>query len=92
MKTIGKYQLFAEIYKGPITTLYKAYHAQLDRVVLIKQLNSERIGDNDLCDRFQHEGLIIANLLTFCSANSIEVSVAKPDTLSDLYAEYLYLL
>ena len=62
MKKIGKYQLFAEIHQGPITTLYKAYHTQLDRIVLIKQLNSERIKDYELIERFQQEGLIIAKI------------------------------
>jgi len=62
MKKIGKYQLFAEIHQGPITTLFKAYHSQLDRIVLIKQLNSERLNDYDLVERFQQEGLIIAKI------------------------------
>lgn len=62
MKTIGKYQLFAEIHRGPITTLYKAFHSQLERVVLIKQLNKDRRNDQELLDRFQQEGLIIAKI------------------------------
>ncbi len=62
MKRIDKYHIFAEIHKGPITTLYKAFHPQLDRVVLIKQLNPEYIGDNEICSRFQQEGLITAKI------------------------------
>jgi len=62
MKTIDKYQLFAEIQKGPVTTLYKAYQKDLDRVVLIKRLNDERSGDGELRERFRQEALILAKL------------------------------
>ena len=62
MKTLGKYQIFAEIYKGPITTLYKAFHPELERIVLIKKLNSAWINDEELSSRFQQEGLITAKI------------------------------
>ncbi|MBD3290004.1 protein kinase, partial [candidate division KSB1 bacterium] len=62
MKKIDKYQIFAEIHKGPVTTLYKAFHPQLERTVLIKQLNAERLGDEEIQDRFQQEGLITAKI------------------------------
>ena len=61
MKTIGKYQIFADLQKGPITTLYKAFDAKLERIVFIKQLNVEHTNDKELCDRFIQEGSIIAN-------------------------------
>lgn len=62
MKTIDKYHIFAEIHKGVITTLYKAFHPQLERIVLIKQLNPEFIADKEIRDRFQQEGLITAKI------------------------------
>lgn len=62
MKKISKYQLFSELQRGPITRVYKAIQPELQRVVLVKQLNTERIMDEDLVERFKQEGLILAKI------------------------------
>jgi serine/threonine-protein kinase len=56
MRKIDRYQIFAEIQRGPITTVYKAYQEDLERVVLLKVLNEEWASDQDLVDRFRREG------------------------------------
>lgn len=62
MKQISKYQLFTELQHGPITHVYKALQPELQRIVLVKQLNPDRIGDAELVARFQQEGSILAKI------------------------------
>ncbi|MFZ5516695.1 MAG: serine/threonine protein kinase [Candidatus Zhuqueibacterota bacterium] len=62
MKKIGKYQIFSEIQRGPITHVYKAVQTELQRVVLLKQLNPEIVGDAELLGRFKQEGLVLAKM------------------------------
>ncbi|MBN2012089.1 serine/threonine protein kinase [candidate division KSB1 bacterium] len=62
MKTIGKYQLIAELHRGPITTVYKAFQPALNRIVLLKQLNPDLIADTELTRRFRDEGLMLASI------------------------------
>ena len=62
MRKISKYQLFTELQHGPVTRIYKAIQPELQRVVLMKQLNPELINDVELVERFKQEGLILAKI------------------------------
>ncbi len=62
MKTIGKYQLIAELHRGPVTTVYKAFHPTLNRIVLIKQMNPDVVSDEQLARTFRDEGLMLAQV------------------------------
>jgi len=62
MNAIGKYHIFAEIHQGALTTLYKAFHPELERIVFIKKLNPDRCQDEELLERFQQEGLVAAKI------------------------------
>lgn len=62
MKQISKYQVFSELQHGPITHIYKAMQPELQRVVLVKQLNPDRIADEELVERFKQEGIILAKI------------------------------
>ena len=62
MKKISKYQVFSELQQGPITQVYKAMQPELQRMVLVKRLNPDRIVDEELVERFKQEGLILAKI------------------------------
>ncbi|MDZ7375268.1 MAG: serine/threonine protein kinase [candidate division KSB1 bacterium] len=62
MKKISKYQIFFELQHGPITRVYKAFQLELQRPVLVKQLNPDRLSDEELVERFRQEGLILAQI------------------------------
>jgi len=62
MRKISKYQLFTELQHGPITRVYKAIQPELQRVVLVKQLNPDLTSDDELVERFKQEGLILAKI------------------------------
>lgn len=62
MKKISKYQIFFELQHGPITRVYKAFQLELQRPVLVKQLNPDRMSDEELVERFRQEGLILAQI------------------------------
>jgi len=62
MKKISNYQLFTELQRGPITWVYKALQPELERVVLVKQLNPDLVNDQELVDRFKQEGLTLAKI------------------------------
>lgn len=62
MKKISKYQIFTELQHGPITRVYKAVQPELQRMVLVKQLNPDRVTDDELVERFKQEGSILAKI------------------------------
>ncbi len=62
MKKISKYQIFFELQHGPVTRVYKAFQLELQRPVLVKQLNPDRMADEQLVERFRQEGLILAKI------------------------------
>lgn len=62
MKKISNYQLFTELQRGPITWVYKALQPELERVVLVKQLNPDLVNDQELVERFKQEGLTLAKI------------------------------
>ncbi len=62
MRKINKYRLFTELQHGPVTRVYKAIQPELQRVVLVKQLNPVLVTDDELVERFKQEGLILAKI------------------------------
>jgi len=62
VKKISKYQVFTELQYGPITRVFKALQPELQRIVLVKQLNPDLVADIDLVERFKQEGLILAKI------------------------------
>ncbi len=57
-----KYEILQEINEGGFGRLFKARHLELDRIVAIKILRPELLGDQENRARFKIEGRILANL------------------------------
>ena len=67
---IGQYQISERIGRGGMATVYRAYHADLDREVAIKVLPEFFAEDPEYRERFQHEARAVARLK---HANILEV-------------------
>jgi serine/threonine-protein kinase len=59
---ISGYDINSEIYRGPVTTVYDAFHKSLSRRVLLKVLNTQWRKEKDLIERFQREAKICARM------------------------------
>lgn len=59
---VGPYQILAEIGRGGMATVYKAYDAALDRHVAIKVMDAAMSGESDFIERFRREARVIARL------------------------------
>lgn len=59
---VGQYEIISELGRGGMATVYKAYHAQLDRNVAIKVMHQTYIDDNNFIERFKREAQIVARL------------------------------
>ncbi|KAA3657540.1 MAG: serine/threonine protein kinase, partial [Calditrichaeota bacterium] len=59
---IKNHKILHEIYRGAMTTVYKAQHLNLERPVLLKVLNKQWLQEQDLLERFQREARISAKL------------------------------
>lgn len=59
---IGQYQIISQLGQGGMATVYKAYHAQLDRYVAIKVMHQTIQADETFVARFRREAQIVANL------------------------------
>ena len=59
---IGQYQISERIGRGGMATVYRAYHADLDREVAIKVLPEFFAEDPEYRQRFQHEARAVARL------------------------------
>ena len=59
---IKNHEIIHEINRGAITTVYKARHLNLNRLVLLKVLNQQWLKEKDLLKRFQREARISAHL------------------------------
>jgi serine/threonine protein kinase len=59
---IGRYEIKAELGRGGMATVYRAYDPSFDREVAIKVLPREFLHDPQFHDRFQHEIKTIALL------------------------------
>ena len=59
---VGPYQILEEVGRGGMATVYKAYHASLDRHVAIKVMDAAMSSDRDFNERFRREARVIARL------------------------------
>lgn len=59
---VGAYRIVEQLGQGGMSTVYKAYHAALDRYVALKVLHPMFKGDRSFLERFQREARIVARL------------------------------
>lgn len=59
---VGPYLIQANIGQGGMATVYKAYHAPLDRTVAIKVMHQMLLDDESFVSRFKREALIVARM------------------------------
>ncbi|MCB9057713.1 MAG: serine/threonine protein kinase [Calditrichae bacterium] len=59
---IKNHEILHEINRGALTTVYKARHLNLDRIVLLKVLNAQWLDQQDLLERFRREAQISGRL------------------------------
>ena len=59
---IGPYEIVEQQGQGGMATVFKAYHAALDRHVAIKALNPAYMEDPSFLARFQREARVVARL------------------------------
>ncbi len=61
-QTVGAYRIVEQLGSGGMATVYKAYHAALDRYVAIKVMHPAFKGDAGFLARFQREARVVARL------------------------------
>jgi len=61
-ENIGPYRIMEKLGQGGMATVYKAYHASLDRYVALKVLHPAFHGDATFTGRFQREARVVAKL------------------------------
>ncbi|HUI90028.1 MAG TPA: serine/threonine-protein kinase [Anaerolineales bacterium] len=61
-ENVGPYRIIEQLGQGGMATVYKAYHAALDRYVAIKALHPAFGEDQSFLARFQREARLIAKL------------------------------
>ena len=61
-ETVGPYRLTEQLGQGGMATVFKAYHAALDRYVAIKVLHLAFMEDPSFLARFQREARVVARL------------------------------
>jgi|GEM_PF-1723486 len=61
-KKLGQYEILAEIGRGGMATVYRAYQTSLNRSVAVKVLAGELARDADFRARFQREAHAVAQL------------------------------
>ncbi len=61
-ETVGSYRIIEQLGSGGMATVFKAYHASLDRYVAIKVLHPAFKGDPGFLARFQREARVVAKL------------------------------
>ena len=59
---LGPYRILHQIGQGGMATVYKAYHATMDRYVAVKVLPRQLAENPEFSGRFEQEARIIANL------------------------------
>jgi len=59
---LGPYEIRAEIGKGGMATVYRAYQPAVDRDVAIKVIHNNGLAEPNAAERFQREAQIIARL------------------------------
>lgn len=60
--TVGPYRIVDQIGQGGMATVFKAYHANLDRYVALKVLHPAFKEDPNFLERFKREAQIVAKL------------------------------
>lgn len=61
-ENVGPYRILEKLGQGGMATVYKAYHAGLDRYVALKVLHPDLTGDPSFTVRFQREARLVARL------------------------------
>ena len=61
-ENVGPYRIIEQLGQGGMATVYKAYHAALDRYVAIKVLHPAFLQDPNFLKRFQREARAVAKL------------------------------
>ncbi len=61
-KTVGQYQIKAEVGRGGMATVYRGYQPSLNRAVAVKVLAGDLARDPDFRQRFQREAHAVAQL------------------------------
>lgn len=61
-QNVGPYQITAQLGQGGMATVYKAYHANLDRYVAIKVLHVALRDDETFLERFKREAQLVARM------------------------------
>ncbi len=61
-ENVGSYRLIEKLGRGGMATVYKAYHAKLERYVAIKALHPAFLEDPNFLARFQREARVVAKL------------------------------
>ncbi len=61
-ENVGPYRILAQLGQGGMATVFKAYHAALDRYVAIKVLHRALLEDSTFLARFQREARVVAKL------------------------------
>lgn len=59
---VGPYQVIEQLGQGGMASVYKAYHAALDRYVALKVLHQAFNEDSTFISRFQREAKVVAKL------------------------------
>ena len=59
---VGPYMLIEQQGQGGMATVFKAYHAALDRYVAMKVMHTAFTEDPTFLERFQREALVVAKL------------------------------
>ncbi|HTX92396.1 MAG TPA: protein kinase [Anaerolineales bacterium] len=59
---VGPYRIIEQLGQGGMATVFKAYHAALDRYVAIKVLHPAFLEDKSFLARFQREARLVAKL------------------------------
>lgn len=59
---VGPYRVMEKLGQGGMATVYKAYHANLDRYVALKVLHPAFLEDPNFLARFQREARLVAKL------------------------------
>jgi tRNA A-37 threonylcarbamoyl transferase component Bud32 len=60
--SVGPYRILEQLGQGGMATVYKAYHASLDRYVAVKVLHQAFLEDSTFQARFQREARLVARL------------------------------
>ena len=61
-ENVGPYRVIGQLGQGGMATVFKAYHAALDRYVAIKVLHPAFMEDPNFLARFQREARVVAKL------------------------------